>query len=183
MATFNKEYGTGQNKADGIARIGRKTEMMEREIAAAVAKEMQERRAEQERKQQERCFDTTSSENFTAQDLTQNTVGRKVMKTQDGKLVPLECRDEQLMVEQGITRRAQKYTDDELRQRMPAGDYTQQRPVTIYTEALERKNFYMSASTGPNPFAKTSGFTQPANQTKAVQGYEGNIDFAKEKTV
>lgn len=32
-------------------------------------------------------------------------------------------------------------------------------PVTIYTEALERKNFNMSAATGTNPFAKTSGFT------------------------
>ena len=40
----------------------------------------------------------------------------------------------------------------------------------------------MSASTGPNPFARTSGFTQPLNQTKAVVGYEGNIDFEKEKT-
>ena len=56
------------------------------------------------------------------------------------------------------------------------------RPVTIYTEALERKNTYMSASTGPNPFSRTSGLTQPLNQTKAVVGYEGNIDFAKEKT-
>lgn len=41
----------------------------------------------------------------------------------------------------------------------------------------------MSASTGPNPFSRTSGFTQPLNQTKAVKDYDGNIDFAKEKTV
>ena len=40
----------------------------------------------------------------------------------------------------------------------------------------------MSAATGPNPFAKTSGFTQPLNQTKAVNSYEGNIDFEAEKT-
>jgi hypothetical protein len=56
-------------------------------------------------------------------------------------------------------------------------------PVTIYTESLERKNTYMSAATGPNPFARTSGLTQPLNQTKAAVGYEGNIDFNKEKTV
>ena len=40
----------------------------------------------------------------------------------------------------------------------------------------------MSAATGPNPFARTSGLTQPLNQTKAVVGYEGNIDFEAEKT-
>jgi len=79
-------------------------------------------------------------------------------------------------------RRTAKATDNELRARIPQGDYTQARPVTIYTEALERKNTYMSASTGPNPFARSSGFTQPLNQTKAVVDYEGNVDFEKEKT-
>ena len=54
------------------------------------------------------------------------------------------------------------------------------RPVTIYTEALENKNFPMSAHTGPNPFAKTSGFTQPLNQTRAATKYEGNVNFEQE---
>lgn len=73
------------------------------------------------------------------------------------------ARDEQLLVEHGFGKRTAKMTDEELYQRVPKGDYTQARPVTLYTEALERKNFYMSAGTGPNPFAKTSGFTQPLN--------------------
>ena len=94
----------------------------------------------------------------------------------------MDSRDEGFIVETGMYRRTTKATDAELAQRMPQGDYTQARPVTIYTEALERKNTYMSAATGPNPFARSSGFTQPLNQTKAVVEYEGNIDFAKEKT-
>lgn len=105
------------------------------------------------------------------------------MQTQDGKLVSMVNRDEGFIVEQGMFRRTAKATDDELRQRLPQGDYSQARPVTIYTEALERKNTYMSAALGPNPFAKTSGLTQPLNQTKAVVGYEGNINFEKEKTM
>jgi len=79
-------------------------------------------------------------------------------------------------------RRTSKATDAELLQRIPQGDYTQARPVTIYTEALERKNTYMSAATGPNPFSRSSGMTQPLNQTKAVVGYDGNVDFAKATT-
>ena len=104
------------------------------------------------------------------------------MRTQDGKLVPMGDRDEQLIVETGMYRRNAQFTDDELRARVPTGDYTQTRPVTIYSEALERKNTYMSAATGPNPFAITRGFTQPLDKTKAVLSYEGNIDFNKEKT-
>ena len=65
---------------------------------------------------------------------------------------------------------------------MPKGDFHVTIPVTIYTEALERKNTYMSAATGPNPFSRTSGFTQPLNQSRAVAQYEGNVDFAKEKS-
>lgn len=95
--------------------------------------------------------------------MTANTVGRKVMQTQDGKLVAGESRDDQFIVETGMYRRTAKATDAELRNRIPQGDYTQARPVTIYTEALERKNTYMSAATGPNPFARSSGMTQPLN--------------------
>lgn len=64
--------------------------------------------------------------------------------------------------------------------RIPKGDYTQQQPVTIWTHQLERKNFYMSAGVGPNPFARTSGFTQTADQVKSISGYYGNIDFEQE---
>ena len=39
----------------------------------------------------------------------------------------------------------------------------------------------MSAAVGSNPFARTSGFTQPADQTKSVCGFNGNIDFEQEK--
>ena len=106
-------------------------------------------------------------------------IGRKVMRTQDGKNVSMAERDQQLIVEAGMWRRQQKQHDNEIKARIPVGDYTQTRPVTIYTEALERKNTYMSASTGPNPFAVTRGLTQPLDKTKAVLSYEGNIDFDK----
>ena len=105
------------------------------------------------------------------------------MRTQDGTQLSMAERDEQLIVETGMYRRTQKQTDEELKQRIPKGDYTKTNPVSIYTEAIERKNFYGSASTGANPFAITRGLTQPVTNTKAVKGYEGNIDFDREKTV
>ena len=89
-------------------------------------------------------------------------------------------KDEQLVVEHGTWRRRQKQPDDEILQKVPQGDYTVQQPTTIWTQNLARKNFYGSASVGPNPFAKTSGMTQTADQTKAVVGYAGNIDFDRE---
>ena len=124
MTTNNTEYGTGKSSTAGITRVGRKTQNMEREIERQVMEEMQAKKAAEEAKLKERYFDTTNSENLCQRDLTQNTVGRKVMQTQDGKLVNLGSRDENFIVESGMYRRTAKATDDELRARIPQGDYT-----------------------------------------------------------
>lgn len=165
--TNNTSYGTAKSSTEGISKIGRKEAAREAQIRQQVNEEMQQRAAEEHKKTQFRYFDTTSGMTHCSQDLTANVVGKKVMKTQDGHAIGMHQRDQQLIVEQGLWRRTQNFTDEELRAKVPAGDYTQSNPVTIYTEALERKNHYMSASTGPNPFARTSGVTQPMNMTKS----------------
>lgn len=39
----------------------------------------------------------------------------------------------------------------------------------------------MSGATGVNAFSRTSGFTQPLNQTRSVVGHEGNVDYEREQ--
>lgn len=129
-----------------------------------------------------RYFDSTARTTYVKQDYSVNKVGARVMKTQDGKAVDSTCKDEELLVEHGYGRRTQTKTDAELRREIPEGDFSQTMPVTVYTEALRTKAVMMTASTGPNPFAKTSGFTQPVQNTRAVKKYEGNVPFDVEKT-
>lgn len=129
-----------------------------------------------------RYFDSTAKTTYVKQDYSVNKVGSRVMKTQDGKAVDSTCKDEELSVEHGYGRRTQTKSDAELRREIPEGDYSQTMPVTVYTEALRTKAVMMTASTGPNPFAKTSGFTQPVQNTRAVKKYEGNVPFDVEKT-
>lgn len=173
-------YGTGTNPAHKIPRVGLKTKNFEAEIRAQIQREQDEMKASQDAELQKRCFDTWQRSEFTQKDLCLNPIGKKVMKTQDGADVPMECRDDQLIVETGMWHRTQKASDEELKARIPQGDYTKTTPVTIYTEHLERKNVYMSASTGPNPFGVTRGMTQPVQATRAVQQFEGNVDMARE---
>lgn len=120
---------------------------------------MQDKADAEERIRNQRCFDTTSRSEHSEKDLTLNVIGKKVMRTQDGGNVPLANRDEQLIVETGMYRRTQKNSDEALKERIPQGTYDKTTPVTIYTENLERKNFYGSAGTGPNPFGVTRGLT------------------------
>ena len=51
--------------------------------------EKKEREAEEERLRNLRFFETTSGKTYQKKEFTENTVGRWVMKTQDGGLVPL----------------------------------------------------------------------------------------------
>ena len=108
MTTNNLEYGTGKNSADGIAMIGRKTKNIEREIAMKVAQEMAEKEAREEAKRQERYFDTTTGDTHTTQDLSHNTVGRRVMKTQDGQKADGPANDNLSKVESGYAMPSQK---------------------------------------------------------------------------
>lgn len=128
-----------------------------------------------------RYFDTTTGDTHNEQDMTQNIIGKRVMITQDGKGVS-EPKDEQLQVEHGFGARTQKVTDEQLKAQVPQGDYTQTTPITLYTQSLENKAIMMSAGIGPNAFSKTSGLTQPVQNTKAATSYEGNVNFEAEKT-
>ena len=65
MNTNNHEYGVGKNRADGIAKVGRKTQMLEKQIEAQVAQEMIEIDNAEKRRNEERYFDTQSGEAFT----------------------------------------------------------------------------------------------------------------------
>lgn len=69
----------------------------------------------------------------------------------------------------------------DLAEKVPKVHYSAAQPITFYTQHLEKKNYYMSAGTGPNPFARTCGMTQPVQNTKSVKNYEGNVDFQKEQ--
>jgi len=54
---------------------------MEREIERQVAQEMLERKKKIESVNDQRYFDTTNRENLVPQNMTANTIGRKVMQT------------------------------------------------------------------------------------------------------
>ena len=80
---------------------------------------MQDKADQEERIRNQRCFETTNRTQHCEKDITINTIGKKVMRTQDGGNVPLADRDDQLIVETGMYRRTQKNTDEVLKGRIP----------------------------------------------------------------
>ena len=77
------------NPADKLPKVGRKNQALEREMMSLIAGEIQERDEALERLRQTRFFDTTNKSEFIQKPMTENTIGRWVMKSQDGQPIPL----------------------------------------------------------------------------------------------
>eukprot|EP00826_Nyctotherus_ovalis_P037017 TRINITY_DN3347_c0_g2_i5.p1 TRINITY_DN3347_c0_g2~~TRINITY_DN3347_c0_g2_i5.p1 ORF type:complete len:159 (+),score=58.09 TRINITY_DN3347_c0_g2_i5:213-689(+) len=137
---------------------------------------MDETEKERERVANTRSWETTNRAELHPMDLTANTIGRRIMKTPDGRCVAPKTA-KQKAEEEKIGLGESEIDRKRLQEMLPKGHYTVTEPVTFYTQHLEKKNFYMSAATGPNPFAKSSGMTQIANDTRAIKNYDGNVNF------
>ena len=89
-----------------------------------MAAELEEKEKAKAVEREARMFETTNMSVHKKMDHYENTIGRRVMKTQDGAPVSLKAKDELLTVEHGTWRRLQKAPDSELAARVPQGDYT-----------------------------------------------------------
>lgn len=168
LNTFNYEYGKATNPADNLPKLGKREQLLASQIYNEVHQEHLEK-LEVERKEKEaRAFETTTKSNFNWK-TTEGTVGKRVMKDQNGREVNLS--DAEFAVEHGF-RRIQPITDIATLQEEVK---SKEMPVTLYSESLDRQTIPVSSNKGANPFARACGFTQPIQLTRAANSFQGNI--------
>ena len=90
MYSENYHYGRSVNPADALPKVGLKNKRLEQEMYAIIKSELQEKEDELERERQARRFDTTNKVTYEQKPLNENTVGRWVMRTQDGAAIGLD---------------------------------------------------------------------------------------------
>ena len=79
MGTTNFQYGHGKDHV--VPTQGVRTKAFEQEILKQVLREKAEKERQDQEMTQIRYFDTTTKGAFTKQDMSQNTLGKRVMKT------------------------------------------------------------------------------------------------------
>lgn len=84
MYSESFHYGKGVNPADALPRTGLKQKRLEQEMMNIIAAELKEKEESLEQLRRTRYFDTTSGLEYGSKPLTENTVGRWVMRSQDG---------------------------------------------------------------------------------------------------
>ena len=168
LHSTNHSYGKSRNPAAGFRTQGRRQQEFLNQITQEVLQEQTAKEAEEEEYRNSRCFESTTKGTYLWNEPTQ-PVGKRVMKTQD--LRPAEAVDEVWAVEHGLRKPQITKTKEELEAEVIGKEHA----VTLYSEKLGHTNFPITAAKGPNPFAKSSAFTQPIHQTRGVTGFQGNI--------
>ena len=121
-------------------------------------------------------FDSTNKNTIIPQRI-EGPFGQRLMKTQNLEDIPEERKDHTFQHEYGINEKPGIITKNEFSKafsdyKIP---YYKDKPLTYWAMNQNRANVYHSSSNGLNSFAKSSGFTQPIQNTKGVYLYNQNI--------
>ena len=126
-------------------------------------------------------FDATTKNTIVPQKI-EGPFGQRLMKTQDLQNIPEERKDHTFQNEFGINEKPGVITRKEFSNafsdyKIP---YYKDKPLTYWAMNQNRANVYHSSSNGLNSFARSSGFTQPIQNTRGVSMYNQNIINNKE---
>jgi len=180
---FNKEsqrYGKFDQPEKKYLKTGIKDQMFEEFFKTFMQREEQENRLLEENIENLRIFETTKRNNVIKQQCDYNSLGRRHMYTQDFFPVPQDRPDKLFMANHDLSKfpsiipekNAENYVDKYV-------PYYKDKEITYWSMNLEKSNMYRSNQNGINPFAKSSGFTQPLDQVRSATQFFGNTSMNK----
>ena len=149
----------------------------EKEFNEFISNKMEDRRQKNNFKEPISLFDATVKNTMVPQDI-EGPFGQRLMKTQDLENIPEERKDHIFQNEMGINNaNPGVISKNDFKQafnnyKIP---YYKDKPLTYWAMNQNRANVYHSASNGLNSFARSSGFTQPIQNTRGVYMYNQNI--------
>lgn len=179
FSTQNEYYGKELQNESKYRKIGVKEKIFEDFFKAYVDKEKSEKCKIDENIQNLRLFDTTKSNIHISQGIDYNIpLGKRHMMTQDA--IPVENVDKLFMASHDMSKYPSILSNAQVGGYVDRFiPYYKDKEVTYWSMNLDKGNVYHSNSLGENPFSKTSGFTQPLQNTKAVKTFNGNVQGNK----
>ena len=120
------------------------------------------------------------TKNTIIQQKIEGPFGQRLMKTQDLEKIPEDRKDTVFQAEFGINEKPGIITREEFskafKNKIP---YYKDKPLSYWAMNQNRSNVYHSAPVGINSFAKSSGFTQPIQNTRGTKTFYQNITSNK----
>ena len=153
----------------------------EKEFKEFIANKMEIKHQKSNFKEPISLFDPTVKNTIVPQRI-EGPFGQRLMKTQDLENIPEDRKDHTFQSEFGINEKPGIISRNEFSQafnnyKIP---YYKDKPLSYWAMNQNRTNVYHSASNGLNSFARSSGFTQPIQNTRGVYQFNQNITNNKE---
>jgi len=144
---------------------GKKYELIEKQFIEAISQELQEADQNLEDMYNQRHMNTTYGNEFLSKTVGVNVVGRRVMKDQNGKSLPPNTRDQDLLVDHGFLQRSTLASEEQLQNAVKKEGYLTAQPYTFWSEKLNEGAYYNSQQTNDKaPFTKNNEFLKTFTQ-------------------
>lgn len=158
LSATSKTYGVFDTRPDALPKVGQRHHLTEKDFFAQANADWETHKKQFDPEVPMRS--TTSGSTHGKIPFSLEPLGKRVIKSQDGKPIPLEDRDFEVMVDAGFMEPRQKNTDEELRQLVDNNvHYSKDVPYSYWQEKLESGAFYMSEKGGgQGSFAKNNKF-------------------------
>ncbi|CAD8091545.1 unnamed protein product [Paramecium primaurelia] len=157
----SQNVGGTVNRADLIPKVGKKAQLIEQQYLQQIQSELESRQADSFSQTQQRYFETTCKSEFTQKPIENNTIGRRVMRTQNGTAIDADKKDVDLLSDMGFYQKPQLSTDQQLAGILPQESYLTAKPITFYSEKQGQGILYQSKPVNEvRPFHKVDEFVK-----------------------
>jgi len=141
--------------------VGRKYELIQKQFLETIGQEIGNQQTEEDILFNSRNFNTTYGQEFVKKDPMHNTIGRRVMKDQNGATLTPDVRDIDLLVDHGFTKPVPLATKEELQNMLKKENYATAKPITFYTEKVNDGVYYNSKTSNEhNTFTRNNDFVK-----------------------
>jgi hypothetical protein len=155
---FKASYTAKKPLAPGV---GKKFELIQKQFLDTIGQELNYQQNEEDTYFNSRSFNTTYGQEFVKKDAMHNTVGRRVMKDQNGATIIPDSRDIDLITDHGFTRSAPLANPEDLTSLVKKENYVTSKPITFWTEKVNEGAYYNSKPTNENAhFTRNNDFVK-----------------------
>jgi len=150
--------------------VGKKLERIEQEYLNQIGQELQEKNKNTDDYHSQRYLNTTYENEYAKKNVGANVVGRRVMRDQNGKSLAPDTRDQDLLVDQGLLKRAPLSDENDLKAAVKKEGYVNAQPYTFWAEKAKDGAYYNSKQTNDQaPFSKNNEFLKTYNNYTHVK--------------
>lgn len=176
FSSSSKELGKFPTLHEKYQTKGSKQENFGNYLNSHIQNEQEKALSQEKSLNSNRLFNTSNKNQYNSQPADYNNIGRRLMKTQDATNIKLENIDKNFMALHNMSKYpsiiSKNQVDEYLDKSAP---YYKDKEITFWSTNLNKGNVYRSFQKGQNSFSRSSGFTQPIQNSKSVNQFCGNV--------